>query len=53
MLHLWSAVEVFDATRDALRVELAGGGTVVELHFGDGERAEKMTQGPMEFRRVD
>lgn len=49
---LWSAVEVYDHTKDALRVELSGSGTVVVFEFGDGERATSLTAIGTQFTRV-
>ncbi|MHC4989665.1 MAG: serine hydrolase domain-containing protein [Planctomycetota bacterium] len=54
MGNLWSAVEVYDATRDALRVELTGGGDVLFFDVPDGaDRASLFTNSGMEFRRVE
>lgn len=50
---LWSAVEVYDHTKDALRIELAGGGSVVVFEFGDGQRAESITAMGTKFTRVN
>jgi CubicO group peptidase (beta-lactamase class C family) len=47
----WSAVEVFDGTKNALRVELTGSGTVARFAF-EGERAVSVEIGGTVFRRV-
>lgn len=52
MGRLWSAVEVFDAERDLLRVELTGSGQVVRFEFPpDGERATAAHSEDVAFRR--
>ena len=48
---LWSQVEVYDGARNALRVELTGGGTVVTYSFDDQGRATALSQGPVVFER--
>ena len=52
MGRLWSAVEVFDAKRCALRVELTGSGTVVLPRFVEGkEKAVSLKTNGMLFER--
>jgi CubicO group peptidase (beta-lactamase class C family) len=47
----WSAVEVFDGTRNALRIELTGSGTVARFAF-EGDRAVSVEIGGTVFRRL-
>ena len=46
-----SAVEVFDNTKHQLRVELTGGGTVVQMEV-EGDRAVAAVIGGVRYRRV-
>jgi CubicO group peptidase (beta-lactamase class C family) len=46
----WSAVEVFDGSKNALRVELTGSGTVARFGF-EGNRAVSVEIGGTVFRR--
>ncbi len=48
---LWSAVEVFDGEQNQLRVELIGGGQVIEFSVA-GDKAESLTYLNREFPRV-
>jgi CubicO group peptidase (beta-lactamase class C family) len=49
---LWSEAEVFDATRNELRVELTPGqGVVIGFEFADG-KAVGLTYGSFKFKRV-
>lgn len=48
---LWSAVEVYDGEQNQLRVELTGGGQVIEF-LVTGDRAESLTYLNREFARV-
>lgn len=50
---LWSAVEAFDADRNFLRVELTGRGQVVEVHFDDTEKAQRIEASGNVFSRVE
>jgi len=47
----WSAVEVFDNTKHQLRVELTGGGTVVQMEV-EGDRAVAAVVDGVRYRRV-
>lgn len=51
----WGAVhgpvEIFDAAQDAMRIEVAGGGTVVRFAFGADGRAERVVINGVEFGR--
>jgi CubicO group peptidase (beta-lactamase class C family) len=47
----WSAVEVYDNTKNQLRVELFGGGEVVTVTMKDG-RAESLELGGLTYSRV-
>ena len=54
MGRMWSAVEVFDASRNALRVEPAGGGQVVTFDISEGaDRARSLRFNQIDFLRVD
>ena len=54
MGRLRSAVEVYDAKREALRVELTGGGTVVATKFVEGQpKAVALRALGLVFRRRD
>jgi hypothetical protein len=48
----WSAVEVYDNTRNLLRIALFGGGQVVNVEMKDGKAAALSFSGA-EFRRVN
>lgn len=51
---LWSSIEVFDPERNALRVELTGGGEVMYFHIPeDADRADGFTWDDEHFQRVD
>ena len=45
-------VEVFDATKDQMRIEVAGSGTVVTFTFPPGGAATEVSVQGLEFRRV-
>jgi CubicO group peptidase (beta-lactamase class C family) len=47
----WSAVEVYDNTKHQLRVELTGGGTVVQMEV-EGDRAVAAVVDGVRYRRV-
>jgi CubicO group peptidase (beta-lactamase class C family) len=47
----WSAVEVYDNTKHQLRVELTGGGTVVQMEI-EGDRAVAAVVDGVRYRRV-
>jgi CubicO group peptidase (beta-lactamase class C family) len=47
----WSAIEVFDNTKNQLRIELFGGGEVVSVEMKDG-KAVVLSFGGREFMRV-
>jgi CubicO group peptidase (beta-lactamase class C family) len=47
----WSAVEVYDNTKHQLRVELTGGGTVVQMEI-EGDRAIAAVVDGVRYRRV-
>jgi len=49
---LWSKVEVYDANREALRVELTGGGSVVQYAFDGQGQARSIEASGMRFTRV-
>jgi CubicO group peptidase (beta-lactamase class C family) len=49
--NAWSAVEVFDNTRQQLRVELTGGGTVVQMEV-EGDRAIAAVANGVRYRRL-
>jgi CubicO group peptidase (beta-lactamase class C family) len=46
----WSAIEVFDHTKNQLRIELFGNGEVVNIEMGDG-RAQSLSIGSLKFTR--
>ena len=48
----WSAIEVYDNTRNLLRIALFGGGQVVNVEMKDGKAAALSFSGA-EFRRVN
>ena len=48
----WSAIEVFDNTKNLLRIALFGGGQVVNVEMKDG-KAVALTFSGTEFRRVN
>jgi hypothetical protein len=48
----WSAIEVFDNTKNQLRIALFGGGEIVSVEMKDG-RAIALSFGGNEYRRVD
>ena len=50
---LLSLVEVYDGQKNALRVELTGGGRVVKFDFGDSDVAKAITMDGLAFQRVD
>jgi hypothetical protein len=47
----WSAVEVYDGTRNQLRVELFGGGTVLTMEVA-GDQVVSATMGGVTYSRV-
>jgi CubicO group peptidase (beta-lactamase class C family) len=47
----WSAVEVYDNTQHQLRVELTGGGTVIQMEI-EGDRAIAAVVDGVRYRRV-
>ena len=47
----WSAVEVYDGTRNQLRVELFGGGTVLTMEVA-GDQVVSATMGGVRYQRV-
>jgi CubicO group peptidase (beta-lactamase class C family) len=49
--NAWSAVEVYDNTKHQLRVELTGGGTVVQMEI-EGDRAVAAVVDGVRYRRV-
>ncbi len=48
---LWSAIELYDGEKNQLRVELTGGGQVIEFSVTE-DRAESLTYLNREFARV-
>jgi CubicO group peptidase (beta-lactamase class C family) len=48
----WSAIEVFDATKNQLRIELFGNGEIVNVEMKDG-KAAALSFGGNEYRRRD
>lgn len=50
---LWSAVEVYDHTKNALRIELTGGGAVAVFEFGDDDVAEALSVANIRFTRTN
>jgi CubicO group peptidase (beta-lactamase class C family) len=49
---LWSRVEVYDAQREALRVELTGGGVVMQFTFDDQGEAQAVEVSGIRLTRV-
>lgn len=50
---LWSTVEVYDAEKNALRVELGGFGQVVVAHFDDQDVAQRLEYSGETLERVN
>jgi len=48
----WSPIEVFDNTKNQLRIELFGGGEVVSVEMKDG-KAVTLSFGGNEYKRVN
>lgn len=48
----WSAIEVFDNTKNLLRIALFGNGEVVTVTMADG-KATALSFGGNEYRRVN
>jgi CubicO group peptidase (beta-lactamase class C family) len=49
--HAWSAIEVFDATKNQLRIEIFGEGNVLNVQM-KGDRAEVLSFNGQSFQRV-